>query len=73
MLGRLPARYRLAIWVVGLLTSAGAGVWLAVVTDLASVWSSAAIVGAGLGVLIVAGYLNVLEKDPGRRPAARGR
>ena len=70
MLGRLPARYRLAIWVAGLVTFAGAGVWLALFTPLALVWSSAAVVGAGVGVLMVAGYLHVLEKDPGRRPAA---
>lgn len=73
MLGRLPTRYLLTIWVAGLATFAGVGVWLTLVADLAVLWSSAAVVGAGLGTLVVAAYLHVLEKDTGRRPAAPGR
>ena len=65
MLGRLPLRYRLTIWIIGLFSCAGVGAWTALMTPLPLVWSAGAVVGAGLGVLIVAGYLNVLERSPG--------
>ena len=67
MLGRLPLRYRLTIWIAGVLSCTGVGAWVALSTSLPIVWSSGAVVGAGLGaglgVLVVAGYLNVLERD----------
>ena len=68
MLGRLPLRYRLTIWIAGLVTCAGVGAWAALVSPLPLVWSAGAVIGAGLGVLVVAGYLSVLES-----PAPRGR
>lgn len=73
MLGRLPSRYRLAIWIAGLLTFTVAGAWLALTTPLPMVWSSGAVVGAVLGILAVAAYLHALEGTADRRPAARGR
>ena len=71
MLGRLPARYRLAIWIAGLLSFAGIGAWLALTTPLPVVWSSGAVVGGVLGVLAVAAFLHLFDKDPGGRPARR--
>ncbi len=64
MLGRLPLRYRLTIWIAGLVSCAGVGAWAALMTPLPLVWSSGAVLGAGLGVLVVAGYLSVLERSP---------
>lgn len=64
VLGRLPARYRLTIWIAGLVTFAGVGAWLAVIADVPLLWHSGAVVGAALGVLAVAGYLHLLEQSP---------
>jgi hypothetical protein len=68
VLGRLPAKYRLTIWVAGLLTFSGVGAWIGLTTGLPLVWSSGVLIGAGLGALVVAGYLHLLERDPVRRP-----
>jgi hypothetical protein len=69
VLGRLPLRYRVTIWIAGLVSCAGVGAWAALMTPLPLVWSAGAVLGAGLGVLIVACYLSVLERGPGpRRP-----
>jgi hypothetical protein len=70
VLGRLPARYRLTIWVAGLLTFAGVGAWLALVTDVPLMWSSGAVFGGALGVLVMAGYLHLLEGVPVRPSGA---
>jgi hypothetical protein len=67
VLGRLPLRYRLTIWIAGLVSCAGVGGWVALVTPLPLVWSSGAVLGAALGVLVVVGYLNVLERSPNPR------
>lgn len=71
MLGRLPLRYRLTIWITGLLSFAGLGVWAALMTPLPLMWSAGAVVGALLGVLAVAGYLAVLEGGPTSRDPAK--
>lgn len=70
MLGRLPLRYRLTIWIAGLMTCAGVGAWIALVTPLPLMWSSGAALGALVGVVIVAGYLAVLEGSPGPQEPA---
>ena len=70
VLGRLPARYRLTIWIAGLVTFTGGGAYVAMMTDLPLVWSSGAALGALFGVLVVAGYLHLLEKAPQKRPPA---
>ena len=68
MLGRLPLRYRLTIWIAGLLSCAGLGAWAALLSPLPLVWPSGpalgALLGAALGVLVVAGYLSLLERSP---------
>ena len=74
MLGRLPLRYRITIWIAGLLSCAGVGGWVALLAPLPLMWSSGAVVGAGLGVLVVTAYLNVLEGGSGpQHPAGPGR
>jgi len=70
VLGRLPSKYRLTIWVAGLVTFAGVGAWLALTTPLPLVWSSGAVVGAALGVLMVAGFVHLLEHTPAPREVA---
>ena len=70
VLGRLPSKYRLTIWVAGLLTFAGVGAWLAWTTPLPLMWSSGALVGAALGVVVVAGYLHLLEQHPDQQHPA---
>jgi hypothetical protein len=74
VLGRLPSRYRLTIWIAGLLTFTGVGTWLAIMTALPLRGSAGATVGAAVGVLVVAGYLHLLEQttDP-RQPGHRSR
>lgn len=74
MLGRMPLKYRVAIWIAGLVSCAGVGAWVGLMSPLPLLWSSGAVVGAlvgaGVGVLIVAGYLSVLEGGPGPRQPA---
>jgi len=77
VLGRLPTRHRLTIWIAGLVTFAAGGAWLALATDLPLMWPSGALVGALLGAVLVSGYLQLLEgtpaRQPVRQPAGRGR
>jgi hypothetical protein len=73
VLGRLPSKYRLAIWIAGLVTFAVGGAWLALSSHLPLMWSRAALLGAAVGVLVVSGYLHLLERDAGPRSPAPGR
>ena len=65
MLGHLPLRYQVAIWFVGLLTSAGVGAWLAWSTSGPLLWTSGAAIGALLGIVVVAGFLHTIGTEPG--------
>ena len=70
MLGHLPVRYQVAIWLVGLVASTGTGAWLAWTTSLPLVWTSGAFIGAALGVAAVATFLHTLGTSvdsPARR------
>lgn len=62
MFGRLPTRYRLAIWVAGLATFALLGAWLALTSAVPVVWPSGAVIGGFVGSLAVAAYLRALER-----------
>jgi hypothetical protein len=73
VLGRLPSRYRITIWIAGLLTFSAAGAWLAFMTPVPLVWSSGAVVGAALGTFVVARYVHLLEDSAGGRPAPGNR
>jgi hypothetical protein len=68
----LPSKYRLTIWVAGLVTFTGVGAWLALTSRVPVMWSSGAVAGAALGALMVAGYLHLLEQspNPAHQPAA---
>jgi hypothetical protein len=70
-LGHLPARYQVAIWLVGLISSAGLGAWLAWSMALPVLPSSGAVVGALLGVAFVAGFLHYFGTEPEESPARR--
>jgi ABC-type Na+ efflux pump permease subunit len=69
MLGHLPLRHRLAVWVGGLLSFAGVGAWLAHTTPVPLVWSSGAVLAVLLGALAIAAFLHLLVSDP--RPQTR--
>lgn len=73
MLGRLPLRYRLTIWIAGLVSCAGVGAWAGLMTPLPLMWSSGAALGVLLGVVLVAAYLAVLEGGSGPREPAEPR
>lgn len=63
MLGRLPLRYRFPVWVLGLVSFAGVGAWLAHTTALPLVWTSGALVALLLGALAIASFLHLLATD----------
>ena len=71
MLGHLPMRYQMAIWLVGLVATTGAGAWLAWSTALPLVPVSGAVVGALLGVAAVGGFLHTFGTAPAETPARR--
>jgi hypothetical protein len=63
VLRQLPLRYQLTIWVVGIIAFAGVGAWLAFTTPVELLWSSGAVLGAALGVLLVAGFIRAIHPD----------
>jgi hypothetical protein len=70
VLGRLPLRYRMTIWIAGLVSCAGVGAWIGSIATLPLVWSSGAVIGATIGVVVVAAYVAALERGPSTsRPA----
>lgn len=68
MLGRLPLRYRVTVWVIGLISFGGVGAWLAHTTDTPLMWSSGAALAVLLGALAIASFLHLLADDPRRDP-----
>jgi hypothetical protein len=66
MLGPLPPLHRFTVATLCLLASAGAGAWLAATLPVPLFASTGALVGAALGMLLVA----VLVHDARRRPPA---
>ena len=71
MLGRLPLRYQVAIWLVGLVATTGAGAWLAWSTSLPLVWSTGAAIGAVLGIALVGTFVHTIGTAPADSPARR--
>lgn len=55
---------------IGLLSCAGAGAWIAFTTPIPLVWSSGALVGTVLGVALVLGFLHLLDGSPAPRGGA---
>lgn len=63
MLGRLPRKYQLTVWVAGLLAFTGVGAWLVLRSDIPTVWPSGAAVGALLGAVSVALFVHALGRS----------
>jgi hypothetical protein len=68
VLGRLPRKYQLTIWVAGLLTFTALGTWLVLRADLPMVWPSGAFVGAVLGAIAVAIFVHAIGSSEAPRP-----
>ena len=64
MLGALPLRYRVTVWVAGLLSFAGVGAWLAHSTAIPLMWSSGAAVAVLVGALAIVSFLHLLAVEP---------
>ena len=71
MLGHLPMRYQVAIWLVGLVATTGTGAWLAYSTALPLLPVSGAVLGALLGVAAVGAFIHAFGTDPAEAPARR--
>ena len=66
MLGRVPLKHRITVWVLGLLSFAGLGAWLGLASPSPLVWPSTAVVSAALGALAVTLFLHQLEPQAQR-------
>ncbi len=71
MLGHLPTRYQVVIWLVGLVATAGTGAWLAYSTALPLVPVSGAVVGALLGIAAVGTFIHAFGTPSTETPARR--
>ncbi len=61
MLSHLPVRYRVAVWLLGLVAFAGVGAWVAFATRVPLEWQSGAAIGVALGGIAVGSFLRALE------------
>jgi hypothetical protein len=68
VLNNLPLRYRVAVWIAGVVAFAGAGAWLAYVTPQPLGWQFGAAIGAVLGVVLVSAFLRVMQQPPSTPP-----
>jgi hypothetical protein len=73
VLNHLPVRYRVAVWIAGLVACAGTGAWLVTITRVPLQWQSGAAIGLVLGGLVVASFLRAFERSapPGGDAAHR--
>ena len=69
MLGHLPMRYQVAIWLVGLVASTGTGAWVAWSTAVPVVPASGAVIGALLGIAVVGAFVHTFGSSPDEAPA----
>ena len=73
MIETLPRRYRVTLWVVGVIACVGAGAWLAFITPLPVVWQYGAVAGALAAPVLVSAYCRTLghrvEGNGARRAA----
>ena len=68
MLNHLPVRYRVAVWIAGLVAFAGVGAWVAFATQVPLEWQSGVAIGVILGGLAVGSFLRALERASSDRP-----
>jgi alpha-D-ribose 1-methylphosphonate 5-triphosphate synthase subunit PhnH len=68
VLNHLPVRYRIVVWVAGLVACAGVGGWIAFATQVPLEWQSGAAIGVVLGGLAVSSFLRALEGATSDRP-----
>jgi hypothetical protein len=61
VLNHLPLRYRVVVWVAGLVAFTGVGAWLAFATQVPLGWQHGAVIGVVLGGLAVSSFLRALE------------
>jgi len=66
VLGRLPLRYQVTVWILGLLSFAGLGAWLALTSDLPLLWPSATVASLALGAFAITLFLHLLEPEASR-------
>jgi hypothetical protein len=71
VLNHLPVRYRIAVWVAGLVAFTGGGVWIAFATQVPLGWQHGAVLGVVLGGLAVSSFLRALEASTSDRPEGR--
>jgi hypothetical protein len=68
VLNHLPVRYRVVVWVLGLVAFAGAGAWVALATRMPLAWQAGLAVGVVLGGIAVASFLRALVGHESHRP-----
>jgi hypothetical protein len=68
VLNHLPVRYRVVVWVAGLVAFAGVGAWTAFATQVPLGWQYGAVLGIVLGGIAVASFLRALEASPSDHP-----
>jgi hypothetical protein len=68
VLNHLPVRYRVVVWVAGLVAFAGVGAWIAFATQVPLGWESGAVLGIVLGGVAVASFLRALEASTSEGP-----
>jgi hypothetical protein len=68
VLNHLPVRYRVTVWVLGLVAFAGVGAWVALVTHMPLAWQAGLAVGVVLGGLAVVSFLRALADHEPRGP-----
>ena len=71
MIETLPRRYRVTLWVVGVIACVGAGAWVAFSTPLPVVWPFGAVVGAVAAPVLVSAYCRTLGQRSGATPPGR--
>jgi len=62
VLGRLPRKYQVTIWVAGLVTFTALGSMLVLRADLPMVWPSGAALGAVLGIVAIALFVHAIGR-----------